>query len=58
MVMLKDNHSPEWLLRLPMTKAVVKAMDAVTCIKIDEFCINNDEFCILNDEFCIKTGSL
>ena len=27
---LKDNHSPEWLLRLPMTKAVVKAMDAVT----------------------------
>ena len=27
---LKDNHSPEWLSRLPMTKAVVRAMDTVT----------------------------
>jgi PhoPQ-activated pathogenicity-related protein len=27
---LKDNHSPEWLLRMPMTKAVVRAMDTVT----------------------------
>ena len=27
---LEDPTKPEWLLRLPMTKAVVKAMDTVT----------------------------
>lgn len=27
---LKDSHSPEWLLRMPMTKAVARAMDTIT----------------------------
>lgn len=31
---LKDTSSPEWLLRLPMTKAVSKAMDTITAFTL------------------------
>ena len=43
---LKDNHSPEWLLRMPMTKAVVKAMDAVTEYAQKSFGVHLEKFVV------------
>ena len=31
---IQDTSQPEWLLRLPMTKAVVRAMDTVTAFSL------------------------
>ncbi|XP_009858081.4 autocrine proliferation repressor protein A-like [Ciona intestinalis] len=43
---IDDPSQPEWLLRMPMTKAAVKAMDAINAFVLDVAKRPVDKFCV------------